>query len=194
MGDGTSFSGAAASRDATAARVPGTAPGGLAVKVGETVVYAAHGVGRVVALEQRRVGGIERQCVVLDLDTGLRVTLPVDEAESRLRPVAGGVELEGVGATLAAEASRRDRQWTRRMKDNQDKLSRSRPVDLAEIVRDGACHEQSSKGGLSHGERRLYRQARDLLVREICSARSIETDEADAWIDSRIGALDRLEH
>jgi CarD family transcriptional regulator, regulator of rRNA transcription len=193
MAHETRFNGTAASRDGKAPRVPSTASGGLAVEVGETVVYAAHGVGRVVALEHRRVGGIERQCVVLELDTGLRVTLSLDEAASRLRSVAGGVELEGVSATLGAEASRRDRQWTRRMKENQDKLSRGRPVDLAEIVRDGACHEQLSKNGLSHGERRLYRQARDLLVREICSAREIETEEADAWIDSRIGASDRRE-
>jgi CarD family transcriptional regulator, regulator of rRNA transcription len=163
------------------------------VRVGETVVYAAHGVGRVVALEQRRVGGIERECVVLDLAAGLRVVLSVDEAAARLRSVAGGLELEGIGATLAAKASGRDGPWTRRMNENRAKLSRGRPVDLAEIVRDGACGEQSSKGGLSHGEQRVYRQARDLLAREICSARGIETEEADAWIESRIAALDRSE-
>lgn len=166
-----------------------------AVKVGQSVVYAAHGVGQVVALEQRLVGGVERNCVVVELAAGLRVTLPVDDAATRLRAVAGRAELEGVGATLEAKASRRDGPWTRRMKENQAKLSRGEPADLAEIVRDGACHELASKsGGLSTGERRLYRQARDLLVREISSARGVDAEEADAWIDSRIAAPDRSKH
>jgi CarD family transcriptional regulator len=173
----------------------GTDSTSLAVQVGETVVYAAHGVGRVVALEHRRVGEIERECVVLDLATGLRVTLSVDDAAARLRSVADGADLEGVGHTLAAKASGRDGPWTRRMKENQAKLSRGRPDDLAEIVRDGACYEHSSKGGgLSHGERQVYRQARDLLVREICSAQGVDIEEADAWIESKIAASDRGGH
>jgi CarD family transcriptional regulator len=168
---------------------------GLDVKVGETVVYAAHGVAHVVAIEQRRVAGVERECVVLDLAAGLRITLSVDDAAVRLRSLADSAELEGVGATLAASASDRTGPWTRRMKENQAKLCRGMPDDLAEIVRDGARHDQLAKGaGLSPGERRLYRQARDLLVREICSARGVDTEEADAWIESRIGAPDRGGH
>lgn len=192
MADGTDSTGTAASPGGTVPRLD-SEDAGLAVKIGETVVYASHGVGRVVALEQRRVGGIERDFVVLDL-AGLRVTLSVDEAAARLRSVAGGAELEGIGATLAASASGRDGSWTRRMKENQAKLSRGRPVDLAEIVRDGACHEQSGTGrGLSHSERRVYRQARDLLVREICSSRGVDAEAADTWIESRIAAPDRGE-
>jgi RNA polymerase-interacting CarD/CdnL/TRCF family regulator len=151
-------------------------------------------VGRVVALERRLVGGIERQCVVVDLDTGLRVTLSVDQAAARLRSVAGGDELDGVGATLAATPSGRDGPWTKRIKESKAKLSRGTPVDLAEIVRDGACHEQPPSGArLSDGERRVYQQARDLLVREICSSRGVDTDEADAWIESWIANPERSE-
>ena len=68
----------------------------LDIAVGDTVVYAAHGVGRVVAREQKRVDGTKRDCVVVELDGELRVTLPLLEAAERLRAVADERELEDV--------------------------------------------------------------------------------------------------
>jgi CarD family transcriptional regulator, regulator of rRNA transcription len=164
-----------------------------AVKVGDTVVYAAHGIGRVVALEQRRVAGTARDCVVVDLAGGLRVTLSLDEAAGRLRSVADRAELESLGATLGATPPARGRSWARRIGDSKAKLASGRPGDLAEIVRDGACYEQSAGLQLSHAERTIYLQARDLLVREICSARGIDADEADAWVDAQIMSPERRE-
>ncbi len=157
------------------------------MKVGDTVVYAAHGIGRVVALEQLSVGETERDAVVVDLSTGLRVTLSLDDAALRLRPVVDSAELENVSATLAAGSTRRDGSWTKRIKESKAKLAGGRAAELAEIVRDGACHERSAGGArLSHGERRVYLQARELLVREICCARGVDTDEAEAWIAAQI--------
>jgi CarD family transcriptional regulator len=159
------------------------------MKVGDTVVYAAHGLGRVVALEQLHVGETEQDGVVVDLAAGLRITLSLDDAARRLRPVADGAELKSVRATLAAGSPRRDGSWTRRIKESRAKLASGRPADLAEIVRDGACHEGSGVGArLSHGERRVYLQARELLVREICYARGVDADEADAWIVAQIAS------
>lgn len=164
------------------------------MKVGDTVVYAAHGLGRVVALEQLSVGATEQAGVVVDLAAGLRVTLSLDDAAGRLRPVADGAELANVSATLAARAPGRDGSWTRRIKESKAKLASGRPADLAEIVRDGAGYERSAVGGrLSHGERRVYLQARELLVREICCARGLDDEEADAWIDAQIASPDENE-
>jgi len=168
-------------------------PASPALKVGDIVVYPAHGIGRVVAIEQRDVGGTERDCAVVDLPAGLRVTLSLDEAAARLRAVADRAELESVGRTLASRSPRREGSWTRRIKENKTKLTVGRPGDLAEIVRDGARYEQSAGAHLSHHERRLYLQARALLVGEICSAREVAAGEADAWIDARLASPDRNE-
>jgi RNA polymerase-interacting CarD/CdnL/TRCF family regulator len=127
--------------------------------------------------------------VVVDLAAGLRVTLPLREAAGRLRSVADGAELERVGATLAARCEERDGSWTRRIRETKAKFARGRPGDLAEIVRDGAGHGPAVAVRLSDGERRVYLQARELLVREICSARGVDADEADRWIDAQILSL-----
>ena len=159
------------------------------VRVGDTVVYAAHGVGRVVARGQNQVGETERDCVVVELATGLRVTLSVDEAGERLRQVADEKQLENVRRTLSAASPVRDSKWTTRIKESKAKLAGGRPAELAELVRDGSRFEADG-ARLSHAERRLYLQARELLIREICSARGLEQDEAEAWIEAQIAASD----
>jgi RNA polymerase-interacting CarD/CdnL/TRCF family regulator len=60
-------------------------------------------------------------------------------------------------------------------------------------VRDGARYEAPATGvsRLSAGERRLYLQARQLLAREICSARGVEQVEADAWIEAQLALPNR---
>ena len=167
-----------------------SSPAGLPVAVGDTVVYAAHGVGRVVAREQRSVGGEQRECVVVDLADGLRVTLPLAEAGERLRAVADDRQLEDVRRTLASQSSDRAGPWTKRVKESKAKLAEGRAVDLAELVRDGGRCERAENARLSHGERSIYRQARELLIRELCCARGMDQEEADEWIEAQIALHD----
>jgi CarD family transcriptional regulator, regulator of rRNA transcription len=163
----------------------------LRVAVGDTVVYASHGVGRIVAREQQRVGGTVRDCVVVELATGLRVTLPLADAAERLRRPADESELDDVQKTLASIPPEREASWTRRINESKAKLATGKATDLAQIVRDGVRFERGSNGvRLSHSERRVYVQARALLVGELCSARGMHEDEAEVWIDSQIAPPD----
>jgi CarD family transcriptional regulator, regulator of rRNA transcription len=161
--------------------------------VGDTVVYGAHGIGQVVERAQKEVGGTERDCVVVDLATGLRVTLTLGEAGERLRAVADENEIEDVRRTLVADSSALDKPWTTRIKESKAKLASGRPTELAEIVRDGSRFETLRGSQLPHGERRVYVQARDLLIREISAARGLEQDEAQTWIEAQIALPDRNE-
>jgi CarD family transcriptional regulator, regulator of rRNA transcription len=155
--------------------------------VGDVVVYAAHGVGRIVSREQTLVAGTERDCVVVELAQGLRVTLSHEDAAERLRPVLDDRELRGVQKTLAGQPAARDGAWTRRIKESKAKLAGGRARELAELVRDGASHEGSGRSPrLSPGERQLYLQARQLLARELCFARGLEPGEADEWIEAQL--------
>jgi RNA polymerase-interacting CarD/CdnL/TRCF family regulator len=151
-------------------------------------VYAAHGVGRVAARERKLVAGAEREYIVIDLAEGLRVMLPVEEAAERLRAVVDDAGLRHVQRTLAEKPGVRDGSWTKRINESKTKLATGRAIDLAELVRDGARHELPDKAvpRLTHGERRLYLQARQLLVQEICSAQGIEQAEADEWVEAQI--------
>jgi len=168
--------------------------GSLSPAVGDTVVCAAHGVGRVVAREQMRLGDTERDCVVIDLASGLRITLPLQEVAERLRAVAGKAELEDIRKALASPASSRDEPWTKRIKVSKEKLATGRASDLAELVRDGDRFQRGAKSAqLSQAERTVYLRARALLVSELSAARGVTEAEAEAWIEAQIGLPDRKE-
>jgi RNA polymerase-interacting CarD/CdnL/TRCF family regulator len=148
--------------------------------VGDLVVYASHGIGRV---ESRKDDAGNGGILVLVFENGLKVTLPLDRARSMLRALSGEEELEAVQRTLGSDTPATSVHWSRRHRDSQAKLVGGTVGGLAEIVRDGAQRERErAKGGTAPITNQLYRAARKLLIAEVAVARGIEPDAADAWI------------
>jgi CarD family transcriptional regulator len=159
--------------------------------VGDVVVYAAHGVGRVAAREKRMVLGGSQEILVLELADGLSVTLPVERARELLRPLLSKTDLRRVQKTLREDHTLSEDGWLKRRKNTQAKLKGGDPLGLAEVVRDCARHEQRliakhAGSQLSPSESDLYKRARRLLTDEIGLARNLEPAEADAWIEEQL--------
>jgi RNA polymerase-interacting CarD/CdnL/TRCF family regulator len=162
----------------------------LALAIGDVVVYASHGIGRVTT---RRAGDGELgEAVVLEFDGGLTVTLPIDQAQLSLRPLADELELACVQRTLSGDQSREAQPWSKRFRAIQQKVSAGDVAGLAEVVRDGIHRERqvALRSGMtaSPSERHLYLKARRLLADEIALARGIDSADADIWIVEQIGA------
>jgi len=161
--------------------------------VGDLVVYASHGIGRVTAVAR---GDDERQqAVVLACGSGLTVTLPIERACESLRPLASESELANVGDTLRGDVSPPERIWSKRLRATREKLATGLASGLAEIVRDGAQRERETarRQGTPTppSERELYVKARKLLVEEIGLARGIDTVDAETWIEDQLaGSVD----
>ena len=102
---------------------------GVRLAVGDVVVYAAHGVGRVAAREQRMVLGATQEILVLELADGLFVTLPVERARELLRPLLSKADLRRVQATLREDHTLSEDVWPKRRKDTQAKLKDGDPFD-----------------------------------------------------------------
>jgi CarD family transcriptional regulator len=161
----------------------------MKLAVGDAVVYGAHGMGRVAAREHRTVLGVAQDVVVLEL--GLRVTLPIELARERLRPLVSEADVLRVQRRLHEDVEASGGGWRTRLRQGQAKLASGDPLELAEVVRDGMRCDGSLAGKgspprLSESERRLYVRARQLLAGEIGSARGLGLAEADAWIDEQI--------
>jgi CarD family transcriptional regulator len=158
------------------------------------VVYAAYGLGRVVAREKRGALAAKQEFVVLEFDDGLRVSLPIERALAQLRPLASEPELARVQEMLREVHAVSTEPWLARQRDARAKLTAGDPVGLAEIVRDGAAREKSlllrrTKPQLSPGERDLFVRARKLLSSEIAHVRGLATWEADDWIDQQLAQV-----
>ena len=152
----------------------------LRLAVGDLVVYASHGIGRV---ESRQSEQSKEETLVLVFESGLKVTLPLDRAREALRSLSGEQELKEVQRTLRADSPPAVEPWSRRHRRSQAKLAAGSVTGLAEIVRDGIHRQRRRvKGGPAPVENQLLRQARTLLAAEIATSRGVDLDEADAWI------------
>jgi RNA polymerase-interacting CarD/CdnL/TRCF family regulator len=162
--------------------------------VGDAVVHPALGAGCVAAREKRVVLGAEQELIVLALADGLSVTLPMQLARELLRPLLSEAGLSRVQETLREDAAPSGDVWVKRMKQAQAKLRGGDPLELAEIVRDGARRERrptanGAHSKLSLSEKGLCVKARQRLSGEIGLARGLERAEVDAWIEEQLAPL-----
>ncbi len=171
----------------------GRYPEEVKLAVGDVVVYPAQGAGRVAAREKRVVFGDEQEVVVLELEDGLSVTLPLQRARELLRPLVSEAGLRGVQETLREDGGLSGEVWSKRLKQTQAKLRGGDPLELAEVVRDGArrgrrltANRTNSK--LSISEKGLCVKARQRLSGEIGLARRLDRAEVDAWIDEQLAS------
>src|SRR5262245_10976290 len=143
-------------------------------KVGEMAVHPNHGVGEVVQVEERDLGGRKTSCYVIKIrDSGLKVMVPT-EAASRvgLRPVMKKKEAQKILDILKAPEVAVDLQpWNRRFRAYTEMLKSGLPSEIAKVLRD--MYRLKFDKDLSFGERRLLDQARSLLIQELALARKV---------------------
>lgn len=143
-------------------------------KTGEMAVHPAHGVGEVVEIEERNLGGRLSSCYVLRIiDTGLKVMVPT-EATARvgLRPVMKKREADKILNILRAPEVAVDLQpWNRRFRAYTEMLKSGAPSEIAKVLRD--MYRLKFDKDLSFGERRLLDQARSLLIQELALAKRV---------------------
>ena len=159
--------------------------------VGDLVVYANHGAGSIAARKTQTVLGKTCEVVVVELDEGLTVTLPLELAQQLLRSLASEADLRRVQETLRGDSVLSVDPWLSRRKQTLEKLAGGSPVELAEIVSEGAQRdrERRTKGSKplgSSGERDVFVKARRLLSDEIALTRGIQPDAADVWIEEQL--------
>ena len=119
------------------------------------------------------------------------MTLPLERAATQLRPVASEEDLRRVRAALRGDSELSVDPWLSRRREALDKLTRGGPVELAEMVSEGAQRERlrSAKGTkpqLSSAEAEIFTRARTLLSTEIALALGIQPAAADGWIDEQL--------
>jgi RNA polymerase-interacting CarD/CdnL/TRCF family regulator len=152
--------------------------------VGDLVVYASHGIGRVANRSQKTV--------VLEFEErGLSVTLPIERAAECVRAVSTEDEIANIGRTLGEADVASGENWQRRLKTTRGKVTIGDATGLAEVIRDASRRDERAAarkepGKLSLTERQLYLKARQLLADEIGAARGVDPAEADEWIGDQI--------
>ncbi len=145
------------------------------------VVYPAHGVGRIVAVEEQEVAGMTLELFVISFEKD-KMTLRVPTAQatkSGLRALSSPDVVSHAMKTLKGKAKVKKAMWSRRAQEYEQKINSGDLIAIAEVVRD--LHRADDQREQSYSERQLYEAARERLTREI--AASTGRDEGSAAKD-----------
>jgi len=159
-------------------------PKDLHVQVGDKVVHPSHGLGEILAIEQREIGGTKGEFFIIRiLDNGMRVMVPRASAQSAgLRPVMSGKEADKVLETMKAREVAVDLQpWSRRFRAYTEMIKSGSPHEVAKVLRD--MYRLKFDKELSFGERRLLDQAKSLLLKELAAAKNLTEAALQAKVD-----------
>lgn len=146
---------------------------------GQLLVHPHHGPVVVEGTTSRAVGGVERDYVNLRVRrSDLVLSIPADAAEEvGIRPVLSPDHLDEVMQVLRAPSDPFDKQFSRRMKDQQDRLLQGDLEVTAGVVRDLLRRDRAD--GLSPAEKDLLRRAQDPLVGELVEALGVSEERAE---------------
>jgi len=154
---------------------------------GDTVVHPEHGAAVIEEVRVKEFLGEKRKYLVLRVVYGdLTVLVPIDSTDQvGLRPCGSKSEAKKILKVLTEDETSVAANWSRRFKNNLEKLHSGDPYEVAEVLRNLAIRDREK--GLSAGEKRMITKARQILISELSFATEKSEDEAEALID---GILD----
>jgi len=146
--------------------------------VGDKVVYPAHGVGSVAAVEVQEVAGYSLEVFVVTFDhEKMTLRVPTKKAKTAgLRPLAEGNVVSQALTTLKGRARVKRTMWSRRAQEYEAKINSGDLISIAEVVRD--LHRADNQPEQSYSERQLYESALDRMAREVAAIEKIDRDAA----------------
>jgi CarD family transcriptional regulator len=153
---------------------------------GQLVVHPHHGPCVVTGVVTRTIKGVDRQYVDLRVQrTDLVLSVPAEGVQDvGLRPVFGAAELARLAEVLRAPSEPFEKQWSRRMKANQEKVLTGELMVIAGAVRD--LVRRAEDGGISAAEKDLLRAARRPILGEIVESLSVTDEQAEELLDGLI--------
>lgn len=154
-------------------------------EIGDVVVYPIHGVARVLDIKKEKIGDSDQLCYILETEINTSCTvikLPVDKvASNRVRKIVDEAEVPKVIEILKTRTKADSQTWNKRLREYQDKMRNGSIFQAAEVFRDLSLLKESKD--LSYGERRLFDQARNLLIKELSIAKKMDEREIERTIN-----------
>src|SRR5712672_719701 len=155
-------------------------------KTNEFVVYPAHGVGQILAIEDQEIAGAKLELFVINFMKD-KMTLRVPTAKVAnvgMRKLSEPALVKRALETLKGRARIKRTMWSRRAQEYEAKINSGDIVAIAEVVRD--LYRSDTQPEQSYSERQLYEAALDRLSREISAVQRITETEAIKEIEAAL--------
>ena len=149
------------------------------------VVYPKHGVGQILSISSKTIGGIEVQCydIKFEKDKALGL-LPINK-QLYLRPPATINQVNKSIAILKSKPKIKRSMWSRRAQEYEQKITSGKIYDLAEVVRD------LNKGDdlmvdQSYSERQLFEKAYERILSEFQIILNLSSEDTQKKLDKAL--------
>lgn len=155
-------------------------------RTGEFIVYPAHGVGQIMAIEEQEVAGFKLELFVVVFSKD-KMTLRVPTAKAQavgMRKLADEAIVAKALETLTGRARVKRTMWSRRAQEYETKINSGDLIAISEVVRD--LHRSEAQPEQSYSERQLYEAALDRMVREIAAVDDVTDTEALKKIEGQL--------
>ena len=155
-------------------------------KTNEYIVYPAHGVGQIVAIEEQEVAGHKLELFVIDFEKDkMRLKVPVAKASSiGMRKLAETDFVDRSLKVVQGRARIKRTMWSRRAQEYDAKINSGDLISIAEVVRD--LYRADNQPEQSYSERQLYEAALDRMAREIAAVNKLSETEAVRLIETNL--------
>ena len=143
-------------------------------KTNEFIVYPAHGVGRIVGIEEQEIAGISLELFVITFEKEkLTLRVPTGKLESvGMRKLADDGIVKRAMEILKGRARIKRTMWSRRAQEYVAKINSGDLISIAEVVRD--LYRSEAQPEQSYSERQLYEDALDRMAREIAAVEKLD--------------------
>ncbi len=150
------------------------------------VVYPAHGVGRILSIEEQEISGLTLEMFVISFDKE-KMTLRVPTAKAAsvgMRSLSSPDIVDKALQTLKGRARVKRAMWSRRAQEYEQKINSGDLLSIAEVVRD--LHRAEDQPDQSYSERQLYEAALERLTREVAAVESIDDSAAAERVETAL--------
>ncbi len=143
-------------------------------KTNEFIVYPAHGVGRIIGIEEQEIAGMSLELFVINFEKEkLTLRVPTGKLESvGMRKLAEDGLVKKAMDTLKGRARVKRTMWSRRAQEYVAKINSGDLISIAEVVRD--LYRSDAQPEQSYSERQLYEDALDRMAREIAAVEKLD--------------------
>ena len=153
-------------------------------KTGDWVMHCTHGLGQVVALEERANNGKTAMYYMVQL-TDLTIWVPSDEnLNTRLRPPSSKNEFQKILNTLSARAEPLPTDRRQRTLQLLEMIKDGRAESLCRVIRDLQVYRRTKTW--SEYDSAMLKRAQKTLISEWSFVRSITSYEAEAELNQSL--------
>ena len=154
-------------------------------KTKDYIVYPKHGVGQILSISTKMIGGIEVQCYDVKFEKDKAVGLLPVNKQSHLRPLSTINQVNKSISILKTKPKIKRSMWSRRAQEYEQKITSGKIYELAEVVRD------LNKGDdimvdQSYSERQLFEKAYERILSEFQIVLKISLEETQKKLNKAL--------